>query len=56
MEAYEKLLPHQPAIYRSHLGWLERHTPEDVRHATLTIRCRDAGSFDEFEQLLGQRT
>jgi hypothetical protein len=54
MDAYEKLLPHQPDIYRSHLGWLERHTPEDVRHAMLTIRCRAAGSFAEFEALLGE--
>lgn len=54
MEAYEKLLQHQPEIYRSHLGWLERHAPEEVRHARLTIRCRGAGSLEEFEALLGE--
>ncbi len=54
MDAYEKLLPHQPAIYRSHLGWLEHHSPEEVRDAMLTIRCRGAGSLAEFETLLGE--
>lgn len=52
--AYEKLLPHQPEIYRTHLGWLERHSPEQVREAMLTIRCREAGSLAEFEWLLGE--
>ena len=50
--AYEKLLPHQPAIYRTHLGWHEHHSPEEVREAMLTIRCREAGSLAEFEWLL----
>lgn len=54
MDAYEKLLPHQPAIYRTHLDWLESHSPEEVREAMLTIRCRDAGRLDEFEWLLGE--
>jgi len=54
MDAYEKLLPHQPQIYGTHLGWLESHTPEEVREAMLTIRCRDAGRLDEFEWLLGE--
>jgi hypothetical protein len=53
MEAYEKLLPHQPAIYRSHLPWLQQHTPEEVRDAMLTIRCKGAGTLEEFEVLLG---
>lgn len=54
MDAYEKLLPHQPEIYRTHLGWLERHSPEEVREAMLSIRCREAGSLAEFEWLLGE--
>ena len=54
MDAYEKLLPHQPEIYRTHLGWLENHSPEEVREAMLTIRCRDAGRLAEFELLLGE--
>lgn len=54
MDAYEKLLPHQPAIYRTHLGWLDHHSPEEVRDAMLTIRCRGAGSIAEFEMLLGE--
>lgn len=54
MDAYEKLLPHQPPIYRTHLGWLENHSPEEVRDAMLTIRCRGAGSVAEFECLLGE--
>jgi hypothetical protein len=54
MDAYEKLLPHQPEIYRTHLGWLENHSPEEVREAMLTIRCRDAGTLAEFERLLGE--
>jgi hypothetical protein len=54
MDAYEKLLPHQPAIYRTHVGWLEHHSPEEVREAMLTIRCRDAGTLAEFEWLLGE--
>lgn len=52
MDAYEKLLPHQPAIYRSHLGWLEDHTPEEVRHAMLMVRRQHSGGLDEFEALL----
>lgn len=54
MEAYEKLLPHQPEIYRTHLAWLGQYTPEEVRQAMLTIRCRGAGSLEDFEALLGE--
>lgn len=54
MDAYKKLPPHQPAIYRTHLGWLEYHSAEEVRDAMLTIRNRGAGSVTEFEMLLGE--
>ena len=52
MDAYEKLLPHQPAIYRTHLSWLEHYSPEEVRDAMLTVRCRGAGTLSEFQSLL----
>lgn len=52
MEAYEKLLPYQPRIYSVHLAWLEAFTPEEVRDAMLTIRCRGEGTIEEFEELL----
>lgn len=52
-DAYEKLVPHQPAIYRTHPGWLENHS-EEVRDAMLTVRCRGAGSVAEFECLLSE--
>ncbi|GAP36392.1 hypothetical protein ABXN37_14690 [Piscinibacter sakaiensis] len=34
--------------------WLENHSPEEVRDAMLTIRCRGAGSVAEFEYLLSK--
>ena len=54
MDAYEKLLPHQPAIYRTHLSWLEHYSPEEVRDAMLTVRCQGAGSLSEFQSLLNE--
>ena len=54
MDAYEKLLPYQPAVYRSHLGWLVHHSPAEVRDAMQTICCQSAGSLAEFETLLGE--
>lgn len=51
--AYEKLLPHQPEIYRTHVPWLTEHTPEEVRDAMLTMRRLGVGTVDEFAEALG---
>jgi hypothetical protein len=54
MDAYERLLPHQPEIYRTHLNWVKDRSQEEVRDAMLTIRCRASGTVGEFESLLAE--
>lgn len=51
-QAYEKLLPHQPAVYRTHVPWLEKFTPEEVRHAMLTTRRGGEGTVKWFNGAL----
>ena len=51
-QAYEKLLPNQPDIYRTHLNWIEKFKQEDVRLAMLEFRRHREKSLEEFEYRL----
>jgi molybdopterin-biosynthesis enzyme MoeA-like protein len=52
-EAYEKLLPHQPKCYHTHVDWLIGYKPEEVRDAMLTVRRGPEGTLSEFNAALG---
>jgi len=53
-EAYERLLQDQPPDYHTHLGWLERSSPEGVRAALLVTRRGLEGSEEAFERNLAE--
>ena len=48
---YEQLLKHQPKAYTTHMPWVERFKPEEVRLAMLEIRRRHSGQNDLFGQI-----
>ena len=48
LEAYKRLLPHQPEVYSAHLPWLEHFTPEEVRDAMLSARRGGDGTMANF--------
>jgi hypothetical protein len=52
LEAYEELLKHQPDDYKSHITWLSRHSPEEVRFALLLMRRAGDGKLTTFNDSL----
>ena len=52
LEAYEKMLPGQPAAYQQHRPWIEDASPEAVRRATLEVRRWREGKLDDFNKRL----
>lgn len=50
--AYEKLLPHQPPEYHTHVSWLKDYLPEEVRDAMLTTRRQGIGTVAGFNTAL----
>lgn len=52
-EAYEKLLPHQPDCYKTHISWLTDYMPEEVREAMLTVRRGANCTLSKFNEALG---
>ena len=54
--AYDRLLPHQPVAYQTHVPWLAEFTPEEVRYAMIAVRREARASLAEFEQrIVGAR-
>lgn len=51
-DAYEKLLPHQASEYHTHVSWLDRYQPEEVRDAMLATRRKGVGTVDGFNAAL----
>lgn len=50
-QAYEAILPRQPDIYRTHLGWI-KYSPEEIRHAMLTTRRAGVAQLNDFNSSL----
>lgn len=48
--AYDRLLPHQPVAYQTHVPWLAEFTPEEVRYAMIAVRREARASLAEFER------
>ncbi len=53
-EAYQRLLPHQPPAYSTHLPWLKEYTPEEVRLAMIETRRGGIGTIEIFEKALAE--
>jgi len=54
IKVYESILPSQPAIYHSHLPWVETSSPEAVRRAMIEVRRWKRGSLEEFNRRLNE--
>ncbi|MDE0031502.1 MAG: hypothetical protein OXU42_19145 [Deltaproteobacteria bacterium] len=52
LSAHEKMLPHQPDIYRTHQNWLEDFTPEAIRRAMLEMRRWNERTLGDLERRL----
>ncbi|MBI3800826.1 MAG: hypothetical protein HY268_28095 [Deltaproteobacteria bacterium] len=52
LDAYKRLLEHQPLDYQVHHRWLEEFKPEEVRFAMIETRRNGPGRHDAFEAAL----
>lgn len=54
VSTYEQLMEHQPEAYKTHVSWVEKFTPEEIRLAMLEVRRSGVGICDDFDSGLKQ--
>lgn len=52
LQTYTLLLDKQPDAYKTHVEWVEKSQPEEVRFAMIETRRRGIGRLEEFEAAL----